>query len=114
MTSIYSIIDSAQYGLSVESVKAYVATQNIANANSHGYVAKSAHFDSLVKADLGSSGTSTLDDEISEHVVDATAKKISLDSEVVAASDAGLRYQVIADVIQKKFGLLELVYGGKK
>lgn len=118
MTSIYSIIDSAQYGLSVESIKAYVATQNIANVNTPGYVAKATNFNSLFKANisehLGSQETITLDDEISEHIMDAPGKTISLDSEVVAASDAGLRYQVMADIIQKKFGLLDLVYGGKK
>lgn len=108
MNSIYSIIDSAQSGLSVESLKAYVATQNIANVNTEGYVKKAANFNSFSDA-LNKSEITP-----SENLVELPGASISLDSEVIAMTDAGLRYQVIAEMIQKKFGLIELAYGAKK
>lgn len=116
MSSVYSVIDAAQYGLSVENVKAYVASQNIANVNTPGYIAKTVDANELYSPDGSQSFQDLLGEagDLSSQIKEAPGKKISLDTEVVAASDAGLRYQVIAQIIQKKFGMLDLVYGAKR
>lgn len=117
MINISSIVDLGGMGLSLEKVKSYVASENIANVNNPNYSAKSTNFRSLldISENLNSQdlNAATLQNN-SAYIEDHPGKKIALDEEVLRVSDAELRFQVISDIIQRKFGMMDLVYGAKK
>lgn len=118
MHPISSLVDLAGVGLSVEQVKSYAASQNIANVNNSSYVTKAANFSSLLQVAeeaAANKGVAVEDLQNKEaFVVDQPNKKISLDEEVLNLSNAELRYQVTAQIIQKKFGIMDLALGSKK
>lgn len=117
MTNISSIVDLGGMGLSLEKVKSYVASENIANVNNPNYAAKSINFRSLLDISDNLSNqdlTATRLQNNSAYIEEHPGKKIALDEEVLRVSDAELRFQVISDIIQRKFGMMDLVHGAKK
>jgi flagellar basal-body rod protein FlgB len=119
MENIFAIIDLAKTALNLERTQVSVASENIANINTAGYVSKSvnkAAFLDLLQS-TGSSDT-TSDTSMSElgamgFVSEDPTKEIRLDQEVLDISNAEMKYQAIAQMIKGKFGLLELTIGGK-
>jgi flagellar basal-body rod protein FlgB len=117
MINISSIVDLGGMGLSVEKVKSYVASENIANANNPNYAAKSIDFKSLLDISENLNSLNLDGDALqnnSAFIEEHPGKKVALDEEVLHLSDAELRFQVISDIIQRKFGMMDLVYGAKK
>lgn len=118
MFPISSVVDLGGVGLSVEQVKSHAASQNIANVNNPNYVTKSVNFNALLDVRneaLKNEGVVTEDlQNKAAYILEQPNKKISLDEEVLNLSNAELRYQVTAQIIQKKFGIMDLVLGVKK
>lgn len=119
MDNIFSIINLAKIGLTVEKAKAEVSSHNIANIHKSGVEAREVNFEKLLTAMqeaeksvfADSSSPASID---TDGFVDKKANgKVNLDQEVSRLTDAEMRYQVIAQTIQKKFGLMDLVIGGK-
>jgi len=113
MIEISQLIDSGSRALSAEQIKLYAATQNIANVNNPSYVYQAANFKSIM--DIGGD-TSNLNGVFNsaDYMESQRGEKVSLDKEVLHLTDSELRYQVIAQVIQRKFGMMDLVIGGKR
>lgn len=118
MLPISSLVDLGGVGLSVEQIKSYAASQNIANVNNSSYVAKGVNFNSLLQVcDEAAKNEGLAAEDLqdkSAYIFDQPNKKISLDEEVLNLSNAELRYQVTSQIIQKKFGIMDLVLGVKK
>lgn len=116
MESLFSIIDIGRLGLSIEKFKVNVASENIANVNNASYISKKINFDQLLAfLDDASSQDMSRPIEIPESslVSDNSDVRTSLDQEVISLTDSEVRYQVVAQSIQKQFGLMDLVIGGK-
>jgi flagellar basal body rod protein FlgB len=115
MDNLFSIIDLAKVGLMAERAKVEVSAANIANIHNPQFEAKEVNFEKLLMemeiAERSSADEFTID---SNSIVDnKTGGEINLDQEVSHMTDAELRYQTIAQAIQKKFGLMDLIIGGK-
>lgn len=114
-------IELSNWAMSLESMRAQVASENIANANISG-VTKSVDFESLI-----SSVTNALDNgdlesaqrlfgadvEVSSRSSNSLFGGVSLDSEVADLSSSQGRYKVIADALSRKFGLMLLSSRGQ-
>lgn len=119
MDNIFSIINLAKNGLNVEKAKAEVSSHNIANIHKPGAEAREVNFEKLLTAMQEaekiafSDSSSTVSIDTSGFVDKKADGKVNLDQEVSRLTDAEMRYQVIAQTIQKKFGLMDLAIGGK-
>lgn len=101
-----------------EKSKVEVFANNIANIHNPQYIAKNVNFEKLLaevddalQKTVISDGQLAIDSELISD--DRVGKDIALDQEVARITDAELRYQAIAHAIQKKFGLMDLIIGGK-
>jgi flagellar basal-body rod protein FlgB len=120
MDSLFSIVNIAKTGLLAEKARAEVFSSNIANVHNSQYVMKEVNFGKLLNAiesiennanEPGVNSNSVID---SNAIVDEKPNSIiNLDHEVAGLADAELRYQTIAQAIQKKMGLMDLIIGGK-
>lgn len=122
MISTDFTIELSQWALSLEKMRASVASENIANANISGDK-KVINFEAIVKS---------MDEAIRSNNVDATRSLIAkdievehshsnsmfggvlLDAEVTDLSSAQGRYKVIAESLSKKFGLMSLAVKGRE
>lgn len=118
MDGIFSIVDLAHLGLSIEKLKVGVAAENIANVHNVNYsqkVVNGEEFQSLLQSDsVFRQDGGLLKEDINSAVYSNNHSSINLDDEVLSVTNAELRYQAIAQMIQKKFGLIELSMGVKK
>lgn len=119
MDNIYSVLELARVALNAERLQVSVAAENIANVNNAGYIPKSVNktsfADLLANMKAGDQSTIYLDptNELGNLVEENPAKRIHLDKEVFEITNSEMRYQAIAQMIKSKFGLIELVIGGK-
>ena len=119
MDNLFSIIDIAKVGLMAERAKVEVSASNIANIHNPQFEAKEVNFEKLLM-EMEIAERSSSDELSSQFTIDSnsivdnkTGGEINLDQEVSHMTDAELRYQTIAQAIQKKFGLMDLIIGGK-
>jgi|GEM_PF-5610415 len=118
MENVHGILDLAKLALSTERIKVEAASENIANINTTGYIAKSVNnsgFLNLVEQFNFSEMAFDSNEIVSDFLVtEDNTKKIRLDQEVFDISNAEMRYQAIAQMIKEKFGLIELTMGVKR
>jgi len=119
MDGIFSVVDLAHLGLSLEKLNVGVAAANIANVHNATYSPKiinKLEFQSLLEGDLPlqHEGASLSAGDIDVLITSEEGVAINLDNEVLSVTNAEMRYQAIAQMIQKKFGILELSMGVKK
>lgn len=115
MSTLYSIIDLAQLGLSLERLSVKVAAENIANANNAGYIPKQVERASFLEA-IASGNRVLAGSELkldSEWIVENPSVDIRLDEEVFDLSTSELRYQALTEMLRAKFSLMELAMGVK-
>ncbi len=119
MDNLFSIIDIAKIGLMAERAKVEVSGFNIANIHNPQFQGKEVNFEKLL-AEMEIAERSSTDELKTQFTIDKNSivddkisGEINLDQEVARMTDAELRYQTIAQTIQKKFGLMDLVIGGK-
>jgi len=91
-----------------------VIANNVANIETPGYIAGRVSFeDSLRSAiaggDPGATSVATLG---STDPVNQNGNNVSLDNEVVSLTDTDLRYQLMVQAMNQKFGLLRAAIGG--
>lgn len=114
MENLFSIIDVSKVGLMAERTKVEVHASNIANIHNTQYQAKQINFDKLMNAfDEVNNQELAMTIDIQDVTDEKPSGTINLDQEVAGISASELRYQTIAQAIQRKFGLLDLVIGGK-
>lgn len=120
MENVYGVIDLAKLALNIERTQVSVASENIANINNAGYVAKSVNKSEFLNLLQSSNFPETAfnsemnEIENAQFVTENPLKQIRLDQEVFDISNAEMRYQAIAQMIKEKFGLIELTVGGKR
>ena len=114
-------IDVAQWGLKIASLRASVAANNIAQANTSGELNK-VDFEKLIglvnqAVQNGDSQAAVLNMSKSVNIMDVRSDSLfggtSLDDQVVELSSAKGKYKVIADALAKKYGLMSIAGGGK-
>jgi flagellar basal body rod protein FlgB len=119
MENIFAIIDIAKTALSLERTQVSVASENIANISSPGYIAKSVNKTAFLELLQSTNAADAMQDvdmvelDSNRFISEDPTKEIRLDREVLDISNAEMRYQAIAQMIKAKLGLLELTIGGK-
>jgi flagellar basal-body rod protein FlgB len=85
-----------------------ITAQNIANAETPGYLAGRVSFESSLRDAVAAGHPSSM--QMNTHVsLDATSpngNNVSLDEENVSLIDTGLRYQLAVDAMNTKFRIL--------
>ena len=86
---------------------------NVANVETPGYIAGNVTFEDSLRAaiadrDPGATSVSTI---ASTDPVNPNGNNVSLDKEVVSLTDTDLRYQLMVQAMNQKFGLLRTAIG---
>jgi flagellar basal-body rod protein FlgB len=105
-----SVIYAALNGLAA---RQRVISSNVANVETPGYVAGKVSFeDSLREAVAdGEAGATRVSTIRSADPANLNGNNVSLDSEVVSLTDTDLRYQLMVQALNQKFGLLRTALG---
>ena len=90
-----------------------VIADNVANIETPGYIAGRVSFeDSLRSAIAGQDpGATSVVTTRSSDPVNVNGNNVSLDNEVVSLTDTDLRYQLMVQALNQKFGLLRAAIG---
>ena len=90
-----------------------VIADNVANVETPGYVAGKVTFEDSLRAAIadGNPAGATVSTIQSTDPVNVNGNNVSLDNEVVSLTDTDLRYQLMVQAINQKFGLLRTAIG---
>ncbi len=90
-----------------------VIADNVANVETPGYVAGKVTFEDSLRAAIadGNPAGATVSTMQSTDPVNTNGNNVSLDNEVVSLTDTDLRYQLMVQAINQKFGLLRTAIG---
>ena len=109
--STASAIYAALNGLSA---RQRVIADNVANVETPGYIAGRVSFEDSLRAaiETGDPATTSVVTTQSSDPVNPGGNNVSLDKEVVSLTDTDLRYQLMVQAMNQKFGLLRSAIGG--
>jgi flagellar basal-body rod protein FlgB len=90
-----------------------VIADNVANVETPGYIAGKVTFEDSLRAAIaeGNPDGTTVSTIQSTDPVNPNGNNVSLDNEVVSLTDTDLRYQLMVQAINQKFGLLRTAIG---
>ncbi len=88
---------------------------NVANIETPGFVAGRIDFEDSLRAALagGEPGRATVSSRRSSEAAGINGNNVKLDDEVVELTETGLRYQLMVEALNKKFGLLRTAIGAR-
>jgi len=91
-----------------------VIANNVANVETPGYIAGRVTFEDSLRAAIadGDTGATSVSTVSSTDPVNVNGNNVSLDNEVVSLTDTDLRYQLMVQALNQKFGLLRTAIGG--
>jgi flagellar basal-body rod protein FlgB len=90
-----------------------VIANNVANVETPNYIAGQVSFEDSLRAAIGDGdpgATSVLTTQ-STDPVNPNGNNVSIDKEVVSLTDTDLRYQLMVQAMNQKFGLLRTAIG---
>ncbi len=114
-------ITLAKWSMDVQSQRAKLTASNIANANSTG-IRKTADFDSLINSmssaiqhrDIPGIDSLLLQSaKVSQSPSSSKFNSVSLDQEILELSSAKGKYKMIAEMLNRKFGLMAIAAKGR-
>ena len=115
--SVVPMIDSTASAISAAlnglAARQRVIADNVANVETPGYIAGKVSFEDSLRAaiaDGNPSGTS-VSTVRSADPANPNGNNVSLDKEVVSLTDTDLRYQLMVQALNQKFGLLRTAIG---
>ncbi len=90
-----------------------VIANNVANIETPGYIAGKVSFEDSLRAAIagGDAGATSVSTVRSADPVNQNGNNVSLDNEVVSLTDTDLRYQLMVQALNQKFGLLRSAIG---
>jgi flagellar basal-body rod protein FlgB len=90
-----------------------VIADNVANVETPGYIAGKVSFEDSLRAAIadGNTATTSVSTVRSADPVNPNGNNVSLDKEVVSLTDTDLRYQLMVQALNQKFGLLRTAIG---
>jgi len=90
-----------------------VIANNVANIETPGYIAGKVSFEDSLRAAIagGAAGATSVSTVRSADPVNQNGNNVSLDNEVVSLTDTDLRYQLMVQALNQKFGLLRSAIG---
>ena len=91
-----------------------VIANNVANVETPGYIAGRVTFEDSLRAAIadGDTGATSVSTVSSTDPVNVNGNNVSLDNEVVSLTDTDLRYQLMVQALNQKFGMLRTAIGG--
>ena len=106
-----SVLYAALNGLAA---RQRVIATNVANVETPGYVAGRVSFEDSLRAAVadGEAGATSVSMLRSTDPANVNGNNVSLDNEVVSLTDTDLRYQLMVQAMNQKFGLLRTAIGG--
>lgn len=115
--SVVAMIDSTGSALYAAlnglAARQRVIADNVANVETPGYVAGKVTFEDSLRAAIadGNPDAATVSTIQSTDPVNPNGNNVSLDNEVVSLTDTDLRYQLMVQAVNQKFGLLRTAIG---
>jgi flagellar basal-body rod protein FlgB len=105
-----SVIYAALNGLAA---RQRVIADNVANVETPGYVAGRVSFEDSLRAAIadGDPSAASVATLRSADPANVNGNNVSLDNEVVSLTDTDLRYQLMVQALNQKFGLLRTAIG---
>ena len=105
-----SVIYAALNGLAA---RQRVIANNVANIETPGFVAGKVSFEDSLRAAIagGDPEATTVATIRSADPINQNGNNVALDSEVVSLTDTDLRYQLMVQAMNQKFGLLRTAIG---
>ena len=90
-----------------------VIANNVANVETPGFIAGKVSFEDSLRAAIsgGDAGATSVSTVRSTDPVNQNGNNVSLDNEVVSLTDTDLRYQLMVQAMNQKFGLLRTAIG---
>ena len=90
-----------------------VIANNVANIETPGYIAGKVSFEDSLRAAIaeGDPSATSVAKLRSTDPVNQNGNNVSLDNEVVSMTDTDLRYQLMVQAMNQKFGLLRTAIG---
>jgi flagellar basal-body rod protein FlgB len=90
-----------------------VIANNVANVETPGFIAGRVSFEDSLRAALagGDPGSTSVATVRSTDPVNVNGNNVSLDNEVVSLTDTDLRYQLMVEALNQKFGVLRTAIG---
>ncbi|HEV7861911.1 MAG TPA: flagellar basal body protein [Acidimicrobiia bacterium] len=91
-----------------------VIANNVANVETPGYIAGKVSFEESLRSAIssGDAGATSVSTVRSADPVNQNGNNVSIDSEVVSLTDTDLRYQLMVQALNQRFGLLRTAIGG--
>jgi flagellar basal-body rod protein FlgB len=91
-----------------------VIANNVANIETPGFIAGRVSFEDSLRSAIagGDAGATSVATTRSADPVNQNGNNLSLDNEVVSLTDTDLRYQLMVQAMNQKFGLLRSAIGG--
>ena len=105
-----SAIHSALSGLAA---RQRAIADNVANVETPGFTAGRVDFEDSLRAALagGDPARATVSTRRSSEPTGMNGNNVKLDDEVVQLAETGLRYQLMVEALNKKFGLVRAAIG---
>jgi flagellar basal-body rod protein FlgB len=91
-----------------------VIANNVANVETPGFIAGRVSFEDSLRSAIagGDAAATSVATTRSADPVNQNGNNVSLDNEVVSLTDTDLRYQLMVQAMNQKFGLLRTAIGG--
>ena len=91
-----------------------VIANNVANVETPGFIAGRVSFEDSLRSAIagGDAGATSVATTRAADPVNQNGNNVSLDNEVVSLTDTDLRYQLMVQAMNQKFGLLRTAIGG--
>jgi flagellar basal-body rod protein FlgB len=115
--SVVAMIDSTSSALYAAlnglAARQRVIANNVANIETPGYIAGKVSFEDSLRAAIASDDASatSVSTTRSADPVNENGNNVSLDREVVSLTETDLRYQLMVQALNQKFGLLRAAIG---
>ena len=90
-----------------------VIADNVANVETPGFIGGRVSFEDSLRSAIadGHAGATSVSTTRSADPVNVNGNNVSLDNEVVSLTDTDLRYQLMVQALNQKFGLLRTAIG---
>jgi flagellar basal-body rod protein FlgB len=91
-----------------------VIANNVANVETPGFIAGRVSFEDSLRSAIagGDAGATSVATTRAADPVNQNGNNVSLDNEVVSLTETDLRYQLMVQAMNQKFGLLRTAIGG--
>lgn len=107
-----NVINVLQFAIDGVSQQQAAIANNLANAQTPGYTAEDVSFEQSLRQALAGGGTASVTQRPSPAAPASNGNNVRLSTELVAAQESTLQYQVLTNSLNAQFRLVQGASGG--